>query len=58
MAENLDALEELQSDLLMDLLDAVENMYGDYGGITGPKINQVKKVLGHLEKTLDTENSS
>jgi len=48
-----DTLVELQSDLLLDLNDAVENMYGDYGGISVSKINQIKKILTLLEKTLE-----
>jgi hypothetical protein len=49
-----DALE--LSDLIMDLNDAIENMYGDYGGVTPAKINNVRKLLDKLEEATSTPN--
>lgn len=42
-----------QSDLLLDLQDAIEWMYGDYGGVTIGRINRVRELLDQLERTID-----
>jgi hypothetical protein len=51
MAENTNALE--QGDILLDLQDAIEWMFGDYGGVTKPRIARVRELLDQLERTVE-----
>lgn len=46
-----DALD--QGDILLDLQDAIEWMYGEYGGVTIGRINRLKVLLGQLERTIE-----
>lgn len=43
------------SDLILDLSDAIENMYGDYGGPSVTKIQLVRYLLDQLEDELKEE---
>jgi hypothetical protein len=42
-----------QGDLLLDLNDAIEWMYGDYGGVTHGRIARVRELLDQLERTIE-----
>lgn len=41
-----------QGDILQDLQDAIEWMYGDYGGVTFNRIARVRELLEALEDTI------
>lgn len=42
-----------QGDILLEIIDAADWMYADYGGITKGRIDRIRDLLDRLERTLE-----